>query len=368
MNQTKIGASQAVILLLLCRVFNILNFIPLFSNKIDMSSELIAIIICTLLNFILVIPAIILLKKYNGQNIIDIAFRKNKVLGYSISFLYGFILLFNLIETVFGFDFFITAVVYPNASSITIILTFCIACFICAQFGLEGIARTATIVFIIFLSGVIFISITSFKNINLLNLSPSLSNTTKQVIEAMMTVTSKNSEIFILLLLAPKIKGNISKCFIWYIILTGIISLLFNFLIITVLGKFAYSQTIPYFTLASICETKILQRLDAVHMVIWVFISFVKVTAYSLLTAECLKKTLPKKAHKYALTAIFAFTILLSISLTYMPEVVQKAKFTTGFMTIFLLTILPLFLIPQYHKKGGKLDENKIDSIVNVTI
>lgn len=364
MNQ-KIGLGQAVILLFICRVFNVLNYIPIFANKVDIVSTLFGIVFATILNFILIIPAIILLKKYDGQNLLDIAFHKNKFIGYLIAFIYGSYILVNLVSTIFGFNYFITTAVYPNASNITIILTFCVVCFICAQYGLEGIARTSTIVFILFIVSVAFIGITALKNINLLNLTPTLSNQTKQVIDSVMVVTSKNTEIYLILLLAPKIKGSITKCFVWYIIATGAINFLLNFLIISVLGEFAYSQTLPYFTLASICETKILQRLDAVHMVIWVFISFIKVTTYIILITKCFNNILPRKIQKYSILGLFAFTVPFTIMLTYSPEYVRKFDTSTGLNTIILLVIIPLLLIPQKRNKGGSAYEEAIDSVAN---
>lgn len=355
----KISAAQAILLLFVSRVFNIFNYIPIFSGNVEPSATLIGNIIALLINLAIVIPVSIMFKRNGNKDILSIAYNKHKVIGIivcSIYFLFNFII---LIGTIFGFEFFMTNAVYPNASVFFIIITICMACFFCAKHGIEGIARTSTIVFVLLILGIIFITFASFKSINLLNIKPIISDVPTTLYKAVSSIVSKGSELIILILIFPKINGSFKKCSVWLIVSSAIILELISFLVASVLGEFAYTQMFPYFTLASVVETSIFQRLDSVHMVLWVFISFVKITLGVYVSNYCLQAMLPKSKHKYTLFPLFIVVTSLAILVGFHPEIFTETKSTFPTFILIGVVIIPLLLCIKKHRKGKKKNEEK---------
>lgn len=351
-------------LLMVSRAFNILNYIPIFTDGVELSAALIGNLISVLINIALLIPAIWLFKKHPNQGLFAIAFDKNRWLGYVTVILYFVPIVLSIIGTVAGFQFFMTNAVYPLASVVFIVLTICLACFFCAKAGIEGIARAGSIVFFLLLIGITFITIVSFDSIQLLNVKPLGSNSGNSIYRAIIEVISKNTEIYLIILLVPKIKGSFAKCSIWLMVAIGAFIEVTSFIMISVLGEFAYTQTFPYYTLASIVETNILQRLDSVHMTLWVFISFIKITAYIIIALDALKGVLPKKVHRFSLPTLFVIVLVSATIFCYHPEIISSLSSKFPVTIVLLTAVIPLLLL--IGKRGAPIEEKTYPVNTNI--
>lgn len=356
--EAKISTGQVFMLLMVSRAFNILNYVPMFSSGVELSALLIGNLISVLINIALLIPAMWLFKKHPNQGLFEIAFEKSRWLGYIAIAVYFVPIVLSVIGTVTGFQFFMTNAVYPLASVVFIVVTICLACFFCAKSGIEGIARAGSIVFFMLLIGIIFITIVSLDSVRLLNIKPLGSNSSSSIYRATVEVISKNTEIYLLILLVPKIRGSFAKCSVWLMVAIGAFIEVTSFIMIAVLGEFAYTQTFPFYTLASIVETNILQRLDSVHMTLWVFISFIKITAYIIIALDILKGVLPKKVHRFSLPTLFVIVLVSSIIFCYHPEVISSLNSKFPITIVMLTAIIPLLLL--IGKRGLPIEEKTI--------
>ena len=353
MPEEKISGVQAVVLLFLSRAFQTLNYIPAFHDAPDGMSTLWGTGVALVIELLILIPALLLEQRYRGQNVITVGYNRWKPLGMIFALLYAFTMLLQLVGSLAGFEYFLTNAVYPNSSAVFIVLTMCAACFWAAGRGLEGLGRAAGIVFVFFLLSVLLISGASMSSIDMLNVRPSLDNPLGSAFRAGIISVSKTSEIFLLLLLFPKIKGNKTKCAFGLTISVFLFDLVTSFLLLAVLGKFGQTQTFPYYTLASVSDVFIFQRLDSLHMAIWTFITFLRLTLLIGLIVYCMKMVLPMKTHKAVLPVLFVVTVGASIWLSYSTAILEASNLNTSILVVLLTAILPLsmLLLPAARQK-----------------
>lgn len=342
-SNVKISNWQILSLLLVSRAFNALNYVPMFSDIKDMSVLLVGNIIALAVQLILIIPAIIMFNKHKSMDILSVSIEWCKPFGICISILFLLFILLNIVGTIVGLEFYLANAVYPDASSVMIVLTLCIACFVVSQSGIEGIARASTIVFVVLVIGITFIGVSSIESIDMLNVRP-ISDNTNNLYKATTHIITKNSEIWLLLLLNTTLKAGFKKVSIWFLIISSCFIEIVNFLVISVLGPFAYNQVFPYFTLASIAETSVIQRFDSIHMIIWVCVSFIKITFYAIVAGRVLNLILPKKAKKLSLLSLYIFTASISIFLSAHPEWLSEATPSFPFIMLITTVLIPIIL------------------------
>lgn len=356
----QISTTQIVFLLLISKAFAVLNYIPIFTNNFSLTALLIANIICMGLALLLIIPLNLFQKKYQNQPIILVAINKNKVFGYIVGGGFLLFVMLNIMGALVGFTFFMTNAIFPNSSSIFIIATIAITCFISALNGIEGLARCGTVVFIIMFVGVAFIIIVATKSVDLTNIRPILVNPAQDILSATSYTISRFTELFVLILLSPNVKGSMKKSGIIFILAATVFMELVTFYIASVLGDYAYSQTFPYYTLASIIETNMLQRLDSVHMAIWVFISFMRITLYMLAANVCMNHMFPKVRRLASFSLITVICSIPAALLVNSPRIIKQISSSAWYSIFTLVAVVPLMLLIKTKKEKLKDEESYV--------
>ena len=359
----KISGTQAVLLLFMVRAFNTLNYIPSFNDRTDGMSLLLGSLIGTVIELLALIPALLLDRRIHGQNLISAAYAQKRILGIVFAVIYAMIAFFQLTGGIVAFEYFMTNAIYPNSSMIFIILTMCIACFFAARMGLEGLARAGGIIFVFFLISTALIISGTVGSVDLTNLHPALQSPVASAVRAGFASVSRAAEMYLLILLFPKIKGNRVKCSIGLVLMTLVFNAVTAFLAITVLGEFGNTQTYPYYTLASISDLSIFQRLDALHMTIWVFVAFLRITLFILIANYCLQMVLPQRSHKYCMPALFVISAATALIVGYSPNLLRDLNSTSSVIVLTLTTGLPLVML-LFVKRKKKEDSHEKDAIV----
>lgn len=352
----QISMTQMIFLLLISKAFSVLNYIPIFSNNFSLTSVLIANIICLVIGLLIIIPISLFQKRYQNQPIILVSMNKNKVFGYIVGFGYLFFIMLNVMGALVAFAFFMTNAIFPNSSSIFIIVSMAIVCFVSALNGIEGLARCGTIVFIIMVLGVSFIIFAATKSIDLTNIRPILDNPAKDIYAATSYTIFRFNEFLILILLAPNVKGKVKKTGIIFVASAILFMEIVTFYIVSVLGDYAYSQIFPYYTLASIIETNMLQRLDSVHMAIWVFISFIRISLYMVTANVCIKQMFPKVKRLVSYSIVTVVSSIPAALLVNSPRLIKQLSSPTWYSIIIFAVLIPLILLfrPNKEKPNDK--------------
>lgn len=367
-----ISLPQFIMLLVVSRVFNDLTYIPFFSKPVEGTAMLYGSLISTALVGLVMLPALILCIKHPGESVLTIAWKSHKFWGYLFTGIYLLFIIVYLIGGLAGFNYFVTNAVYPQASIWIVAITMCGVCFFAAKSGLQGLSRLAGIVFVFFTAGLIFIAIVSLPSMKLLNIKPLIDNPMQSIWSHAVSTASKNSEVIMLILLMPRVrirnrkKQPIApvKAACGLLGFSLIFTFTIDFLVSAVLGSLSLTQTFPYFSLTSIVEVNLFQRLDAVHMVTWVCVAFIHVTLHAMVASMLLRDMLPGKARKFASFTLFLLTTGVAILLGQRTEWMNFLNKPTYVVSFSLLVLIPLiaFWLAHLNKKkngGNPNNENK---------
>ena len=156
-----------------------------------------------------------------------------------------------------------------------------------------------------------------------------------------------NFDVVLLLLFTPNFKGSLSKCFWGWALLTVVMVEYLVMLLTVGLGDFAASQMFPFYSLAAFADLSIFQRLDSLHITLWTFIAFVKVSVYLYFASQCLGYLVPRRLKKTRLAVAGILTaagaLVISSDLRFLTAV-QKAM-ATGIPVAVLAVLIPFVLL-----------------------
>lgn len=345
MTDEKISGAQAVTLLFLSQAFNTMNDIPAFHDVPDGMSQLWGAGIALLIQLAALAPALLLERRYPGQNAILVGYGRGRPLGTALAALYAAALFVQLAGSLTGFEYFLTNAVYPDASILLIVLTMCATCFWASRRGLQGLARSGTFICAFFLVSLVCIAGGTLNSVDLLHLRPDLTDPVGNAFRAGLSIVARSSELYLLPLLLPHIRGGRIACALGLVLSGCLFRLAASFLITTVLGEFGWNQAFPYYTLASVSDLSIFQRLDALHMAIWTFIAFVRLTLLIQVVDRCLKMAFPLRTHPFLLPALFVLTAAGAVWLGLSTELIEPLNSNRGIVVLALTAGVPLLLL-----------------------
>ncbi|WP_312640619.1 GerAB/ArcD/ProY family transporter [Hydrogenoanaerobacterium sp.] len=354
---TLIDGKQIVMLLVMFRVFNMLTFVPQMQGVQNAATVMLALPFAYLLLILILLPAALLLNRHRESNIIDCALKLSKPAGKVLGVLLFLYAVLIAADTVSNFEFLLTSVVYPETKSIFFILTFTAVCVYGAYMGLEPVTRVNTILFFISLFSIIFISVAVLPDAEFVYLQNPLYGGVAPVAKHALSACFANFDVVLWLLLAPDLKGNLNKNFVYWTILS-LFAVEYLVMLLTVgLGDYAKSQMFPFFSLTVIAEISIFQRLDILHITLWTFIAFVKVTVYLYLASQCLGYIIPKRLKKTRLIICGAATVggavIISSRLYYLTW--MQGALQAGIPVALLAVLIPfVLLIWSLVSKRGK--------------
>lgn len=362
MEKNKISMAQMALMLFLSRAFSVLTYFPGMTKPVSGTAFLYGTIIGYALSFLLFIPLFCLNKwKPEHSVVMDAKFlfpRGGTVIG-GVYFLFLVLLGAN---TLAHFQFFMVNAVFMQASLWVILIPMMAVAVYAAYVGIEGIARSSFLIFIGFLLAFLLIFFSSFSEIELTNLKPIEGSFIEEVSRAAYGVLSRSVEILLAYLILPYLKkGKLWKGAAGFTLLSVVIFESIAFIILSALGEFSYTQTFPFFALASMSEISIFQRLDALYMAIWVFTAFIRLSLLLFLGTDVLKQILPPKGAEknrnicLAVTSVvvFGLSVIMCYSMRFLNSMYQILY--TGVPVALLALLIPLivFIWGKLRKRKG---------------
>ncbi|MGI5893265.1 MAG: GerAB/ArcD/ProY family transporter [Candidatus Merdivicinus sp.] len=297
MQKGQISAAQLVFTLFLCRSFNLLSAEILNVTGHYGMEHIVAIPLALGIQALLAVPAFWLMKRNSrGMNESMLwTLGKAGILFPICSCIY---LLLVAGITVYNLAAFLANAIYPGSSAIFFVITLIIAAMYAAYLGLEGIVRASVILF-----GALILSLTlTFvgvgERINLINIRPLMEGSMQTILGGSWRIVARSSTVYLFLLLCPKIRSHVKRGFIWYLAAVGILMETVAFFVSAVLGELAVREAYPFFMLTTIAQISIFQRMDALHVTIWVLVCLVRVAIFLWLMKEQFQKCLPLRAQQ----------------------------------------------------------------------
>ncbi|MGI5958356.1 MAG: GerAB/ArcD/ProY family transporter [Massiliimalia sp.] len=341
----KISGYQMVTMLFLCRMFSTLTYSP-GGKQVEGIVILAADLTALILALILSVPLLLLMRKLPDHNFLQMCDGVSKVFGNLVRGYFLILMWMVAVNTCTHFTNFMTNAVFIHASRFLIMVTFTAACAYGVYQGLEGIARATSLILILFLASVLLILVTSIPNIDWINLKPPVDSSWKEFFPIVMEGVSKTLEFVVLLVLFPQVKGSFTRISLGYLLFGGIGFLTIGGITVLILGDYTTQQMFPFYTIASMVESDVLQRLDALHMIIWVLVSYVKLTVYLLTVTRILQDFLPIPQKKLGFWIATGGTLLGAIFLgtSYAAGNVIYFFIINGIPTILAVGVIPILL------------------------
>lgn len=196
---------------------------------------------------------------------------------------------------------------------------------------------------------------------NFNNLKPVLENGILPVTLGSLIYTSRSTEILGLAMLLPYL-NNRQKAKAVFIFSFALVSLFFILITIPVITTSKFSEikslTFPYYNAVRLISVgDIIERIESMHMAIWILGAFVKVTLYYYLVVLGLGQVFRLKDYKPLILP--TGTIIVSLSAMLGRSIVETREFTSfeiyTWYTLFFILLIPslLLLTAILRKKGG---------------
>ena len=314
MLKPKISMSQLILLLTLSRMFYTLNGILLGTGDGFGMAYLCAVLLSALMQFLLVLPALFLSQR-QGTGILTAGYTFWGKGGAVLAFLCGVYFLFSVVLTVFSMEQFMVNAIYPESSPVFFILTLTLAAAYAAHLGLESIARSGWIIFILFVCGVAFAFLGNWQQINLIFIRPLGVGGFGEVLRMAIHLTARSPEILLFAVLLPNVgsSGGRKRGVFYYLLLSSLILEIIVFLISAVLGQLGEGEAFPFYMVGTLAKISIFQRLDAIQMSLWVLMAFIRMGIFLWTAVELFQSFMPVKKHRFVLPFL-AFLVLLAES------------------------------------------------------
>ena len=324
-----------------------LNYIPSLRPVIKGTDAVIGILMTIPALIIAILPTYFLLKKDREKNILDNANDISPLLGKVLAFLYAAAFIYLILIVIGRYDLFVTSVMLPEAPSGVITAIIVVAACYMVWMGIEAICRSSTLYAVLFTLTAVFVYSTLIKRFDILNFEPLFYRGYKPSFTAMLDATSRTDELLMLGLLVPRIKGNIKKSFLTFVLIgMGVIASIF-LMMYGILGQYSETQLFPVFTFTTMAGVSVFKRLEPILTCTWLLGITTKTAVLLYLIISCLKVSFNLKSRKIPIILIgillIPITIIMNKSFKGVTEYQGIQVFYISFA--FFAIIVPLFLI-----------------------
>ncbi len=336
MTKIRISCAQLAAVIVICRIHTLMTHIPLIGNGFSAASELIGVTLSAVLCCLIVLPSVNFYKKHENMGIITYISEKNRALGLLFGTFAVAALLLAGAENVGDFTAFSSERFVGGFGELLIAFLLILTCLYAAYCGIEGIARSTAVIFLLFFIMLILMFSGSADTFSAENLHADISG--KDILSSFFDDFIESSEIITLIFCGKyvneKYRTSAYLSLFFRLLATAFITLA----VILVLGDYAFISKYPFLDVGSAAGIRFFQRIDALYMIIWVITAVVSVALKIFTAGELLKELFPSLRAKNTLSAaaLFICTAILSYG---------NGAGNTAYLILFLLTALfiPLF-------------------------
>ena len=354
----KISKWQLVFLLLLCRIFTLMTYVPAFSQGGGIALRLKAAVISILIQAILVIPLITLAKRFPDRSVIGIIYEKNSVAGFIAAVLY---LLFFISlctgQVLHYIDFLSNS--FLHGERYFPLAALLIVCMYCAYCGTEGLARSSVVMMMPFLFMVVLMGIEAKDAFSLNNFyfEKGSSGLTKAVMDDL----ARNGEIVAAAFLMKNLRNEL-KCALYWLLAAQLIVASVIFALITgVLGDLADTLGYPFLTVGSLTNSGAFRQNGALYLILWTISAAISISVFISIISGISSEIYHGTKLRNAFSALAVF-IVSGAFMFY------KADFSSirnilcgGYAQLVLLALIPLTVLICERISGRKgLKKNEI--------
>ena len=354
--QAKITAPQVFFLLMLSRLVKIFLYTTSGYEISNPLTELTGILIGSVIQLLILLPVLLLNKKYNGVNLMSLAQKKFGRAGITVPVLFYLFVLLGACGTVCQMSSFMTNTLHPvNAAFFVISLM--VAVGYVAYMGIEAIARTSFILSMLCLAGVLLIGIGVVKDFEWLNINMTF-DTGDNLIKEIFEYVSQSNEIAVLVLLLPHIKKGAAKLSLSFVTANAVLTMAAFLMVHGMLGSYALRLQYPVYIAIASTDILMFKRFDTIQACLIVISCVIKCSLFLFTAVEtaqiCAIKT---KYQKRIFFISFAAVTAAALLIVGQIDLLQYLNRYAGnfFALVLLVFVIPLLvLLIKRRKKHEK--------------
>lgn len=342
----QISAPQLFVMLIISRMFSIFTYKPLRFN-IGFGTATAAIIVSAIINILIFVPALMLVNRFSGRNIVDSAGLVHCNGAKIYSFLILIMCIFLCTETLAQFEIFMASTIYITWAPIFFIVPTVLVCAYLCRLGVESLARLSGYVFGGLIFSVVAIAVAALGKVNTVWIEPAAFDDFKGFWDYVADNVFHTTEIIPFLFLVSYTKGNLKKWTVFFSVAIASLFEIVSFLVISTLGNYRETVLFPFYTVSAMGQTTLSERFNAAFITLWVFMAVIKLCVYLFVSAKALRQIRNFKNDTIPLLIISLVVIATSILVTEQISYVNVmySIIVTGIPVILLGVIYPLILV-----------------------
>lgn len=351
----RISTPQLFIMLLISRMFSIFTYKPLRFN-IGFGTATAAIIVSAVINVLIFVPALTLVKRFNGRSIVDCMGLTHKNGAKIYSFLILITCIFLCTETLAQFEIFMASTIYITWAPVLFIIPTVSVCAYLCRLGVESLARLSGYVFGALIFSVVAIAVAAASKINTVWVEPAAFDNIKGFWEYVADNVFHTTEIIPFLFLSSYSKGNLKKGVVFFSATVAVLFEIVSFLVISTLGNYREAVLFPFYTVSAMGQTTLSERFNAAFITLWVFMAVIKLCVYLFVSAKALRQIRNFKNDTIPLLIISAIIIIASLFVTEQISYVNVmySIIVTGAPVLILGVVYPLIVALSRRNRGRR--------------
>jgi spore germination protein KB len=285
-----------------------------------------------------------------------------KPLGKILSLLYTIWFLFIGGGLLAQFANFMNTTIMASTPKMVFIITFVAIAFYAVHSGLEVVVRVNELLLWVIVIAIILVVTLPYELMDLRRMLPVGQMSIGKLVATSLIAGSWRGEVMLVGMFLPALVTlkNTTRNMIWTVFLVGVFMIAVEISLVTVFGaQIVGDLEVPVFNLARMISTaRVLDRVEALVLIIWVLATFVKICAFLYCTAQATADTMGFQESRFLLLPIS----LLFTAIAY-NQTVDPAKFIDflmltwpgyGLLSFQLVIPLLLLVIASLRGKGEK--------------
>lgn len=312
------------------------------------------------IELLLSIPIYLLWKRFPDQSIIQYSETLLGIGGKIIGVLYAWLFIQYSAITLTQLGFFMSTMILPDTPPLFIVASMVLVCAYGVLHGLKVLGRLSEIVAPIIIIAIITIFVLIAKDMDLKKLTPFLETGIFPIMQGGFIAAARSMEIIGLAMVFPCLndQGKGKTVLIAGYTLPVIIFILLEIVLISIFGgEAAKKATFPVFLMIrTISLEGFLERIESVHLAVWLLGIFIKVSFYYYLAVLSIGQLFDFKEYKPLILPVSAIIIPLCIIIA--PNLAELRVFTghkifTWYVLFFSVVIPSLLLFTAILRKKG---------------
>lgn len=357
----KISAKQMILLVFISRIIILIAFLPILVAPPANQDVWISILVMVPFNLILAVPVYLLAKRFPNQTLYQYCRSIMGKAGLGVGLLFVWFFLHSCAISLSSFSKFFTTTIMPETPSLFFIITLTLVAAYAVHHGIEVLGRFSEFITPLIMLAIITIFLLLCKDMDFSDLTPILEKGIYPTLLGGLYASSLMIETLALAIILPFLNDHkkTKTIFIFSTFLLVPFVLMLTLAVLTTFGQ-ELARTLVYPSFSAVRFVHVgdfLERIDAIHIAIWILGMFIKISFFYYLTVLGLSQLFHLKDYKSLVLP--TGTIIISLTTLINTNIVELREFTSyriyTWYTLFFILFIPslLLLTAKFRKKGG---------------